>query len=153
MNHEPRQPRHRDEATWQPGREQTSDYYITHRAEQAPTPEIAQRIRNIYAQHGTAFAIYLALEGVDAQAENLEADFRSTFIGFYPDRQMLVKDTIATFGWEADLDRLLQDDPLLRAVVRFDHDEIWAFADEHFQIVELDGGQYVYERAPDETSE
>jgi hypothetical protein len=59
-----------------------------------------------------------------------------------------VTETIEAFGWEHDLDRRLQDDPLLRAMVTLDHHEIWNFIGEHFNLIELSGTIYQFEQAP-----
>lgn len=60
----------------------------------------------------------------------------------------LVDDTIAGFGWTKDLDRLLGGDPLLRAVVTFDRAAVRALAQDHYQIVEVEGSLYVFQPYP-----
>jgi len=122
------------------------DAVIARRAEQAPTVAAAELLRDIYRRQGTAFAAYLTLDGIDGYARTAESDFENAYVATYPDQQILIEDTIATFGWRQDLDRRLGCDPLLRSVVTFDHSRIWEFVNEGFDILESTEGLYVFDR-------
>jgi hypothetical protein len=74
--------------------------------------------------------------------------FENELAGVYANPEALVDDTIASFGWTKDLDRLLEGDPLLRAVVTFDRAAIRALAQDHYQIVSVEGALYVFQPLP-----
>ena len=139
MNNEPR---HRSEphASEQPG-----DAYVTQMIDLAADAATGERLADLYLMYGMAFALYLALDGIDQNAATIEADFTNAYVGFYPDRAALIRDTIESFDWGVELDRRLAGDPLLRAMVTFNEDEIWCFANEHYEVVALDAGLYAYE--------
>lgn len=114
----------------------------------APTPDDAHRLEALYAKHGTALAVYLGLADVDPYAADVAEKFENELAGVYANPEALVDDTIASFGWTKDLDRLLEGDPLLRAVVTFDRAAIRALAQDHYQIVSVEGALYVFQPLP-----
>lgn len=147
-------PRHRAE---QPG-----DAYVADVIANAPTAETAQVIADAYARHGTAFALYLTLNGVEkyvpeyvpddqlAEASKtpiLEHDFKSVYYGRFEDREAII-DAIASFDWGTTLRRLLREHPDLEQIVVFDRDAIWGFASDHYEILDGTDGLYLFERWP-----
>ncbi len=122
MSHEqPPMPRDRDEEHEGQDADRAADAYIAFVRDHASTREAADRVAQVYDRRGTPFAIYLGFEDIDPYADDAEEVFRSSYIGCYTERDDLVADTISAFGWDRDLDRVLSGDPLLRAMVRFDH--------------------------------
>ncbi|MGK2875482.1 MAG: hypothetical protein ACSLEW_07555 [Nocardioides sp.] len=170
MNHErdhehPSQdlgPHHRagpaDEPQPSPG-----DAYVAEIVENAPIPEAGRIIEHVYAKCGTAFALYLALDGVDryardygpghepedpAEPQGIETDFKNAYYGRFEDREAIVDDTIASFDWGSDLRRLLRGHPDLAQMVILDRDAIWSFACTHYEIIDGIDGLYLFERWP-----
>ena len=172
MNHEhtntyhadPR-PRHRAEpeeaeTERQPG---PGDAYVADIIAHAPTEEAGRIIDQAYAKHGTAFALYLALDGVEKYVRDdgpghqprelsgpsgIEADFKNAYYGRFEDREAIIEDTIESFDWGTTLRRLLRDHPDLQQMVIFDRDAIWGFVSDHYEIIDGSDGLYVFERWP-----
>lgn len=141
------EPRHRREQAIE-NAPMTGDAFIASIIEVAPDQPTAARLTENYARYGTAFAIYLALDDTDRGSETVEADFRDAFVGYFANHQALIDDTIASFDWGSDLHQLLAARPLLRSMLRFNYEAIWAFASQHYEVVELDRGLYVYMPGP-----
>jgi len=129
-------------------REQIGSAFVDYLVEREPDADSAARMRRGFDRHGTAFALYLALPDIDKHAETLEGDFESAFIGQYDDRRTFIRDTIECFSWEDDLNRLLAGDALLRAVVTLSNEQILGFIRDHYELIELEDGLYVFEAAP-----
>jgi hypothetical protein len=166
--HEPRtqqlpagaSPRADPEAERQPG---PGDAYVAEIVARAPTPEAGRTIAEAYAKYGTAFALYLALDGTEkyvrddgpndqpdgpAGPSGIEADFKNVYYGRFEDREAIIDDTIASFDWDVTLRQLLRDHPDLAQMVVFDRDAIWGFVSDHYEIVDDSDGLYVFERWP-----
>lgn len=141
MNHEPR---HR--AAGEGASRDLIEAYLADLKQSAPSPEAAHRIDHVYERQGEPFAVYLTLNHTDRYAEGAEANFRRRYVGRYQDRDALIAETIESRGWQADLDRMLHADPQLRAMVTFDHSRFQDYIDNTFDVVDLDGGLYVFER-------
>lgn len=146
-NHYPSEhaPRHRAEQDEDP-EHGMGDAFVRQLADQAPSVEAAERLTDLYQRHGTAFAVYLGLDDVDPYAETTEEDFTEVYYDCFTTREGLIDDTIASFDWGRDLDRLLAGDPLLRAVVAFDRDAIWGFITDHYDIVAIGDSIYAFAR-------
>jgi hypothetical protein len=161
MNHE-HQPRHRagpaPEAQPGPG-----DAYIADLVANAPTPQTGRVIAETYARYGTAFALYLALDGVDKYIRDhgpgdepddptgpsgVEADFKNVYYGRFEDREAIIDDTISSFDWGTTLKQVLREHPDLEQMVVFDRDAIWGFVNDHYEIIDGTDGLYVFERWP-----
>jgi hypothetical protein len=159
------EPRHRaepihPEVERQPG---PGDAYVAEIVAAAPTEEAGQTIADAYAKYGTAFALYLALDGTDkyvrdygpshepadpAGPSSIEVDFKNVYYGRFEDREAIIDDTITSFDWATDLRRLLRDHPDLQQMVTFDRDAIWGFVNDHYEIIDGSDGLYVFERWP-----
>lgn len=159
--HQP-EPRHRadTEEERQPG---PGDAYVADIVANAPTLEAGRIIAQTYAKYGTAFALYLALDGVEKYARDygpghkpedpaappgIEADFKHVYYGSFPDREAIIDDTIESFDWGSQLRLLLREHPDLDQMVVFDRDAIWGFVNDHYEIVDGTDGLYVFERWP-----
>lgn len=162
MNHEHSpenyQPRHRASADGE-HRDPTGDAYVADIIDHAPTEEAEAILAEVYARHGTAFAVYLASDDVDHYSPDtdedrrrgmhrIEADFKDSYYGCFADREMLIDDTIASFDWATDARRLLEGHPELQEFLVFDRDAIWGFINDHYDITELPSGLYAFERWP-----
>lgn len=173
MNHEQNQPAGSSQGGYEPRHraehrlaanvtelqtEPNSDQYVRHVIEHAPTPAAGELIARLYERHGTAFAIYLALDGVDnyirdngdgprsGDITKLERDFNEAYYGFFPDKDALVEDTIASFDWGAEANWLLHGHFELQQFLVFDRDAIYGFASDHYEVIRTDHGLYVYLR-------
>lgn len=147
-NHPNPEPKHRAEEKLRDDSPPTWDAFVASAAEHAPDAASTNRIADAYTRHGFPFAIYLALGGTNLASPSLENDFKNVFVGYYWSRDALIDDTIASFDWGADLHNRLAGDPLLRSLVTFDREAVWTFANDHYEIVDLDGSLYVYEPEP-----
>ncbi|GAA1508618.1 hypothetical protein [Nocardioides humi] len=138
--------------------EPDSDQYVRHVIEHAPSPAAGALVAQLYERHGTAFAIYLALGGVDnyirdngegprtTDIAGLERDFTEAYYDFFPDKDALVEDTIASFDWGAEASWLLRGHLELQQFLVFDRDAIYGFASDHYEVIRTDQGLYVYMR-------
>ncbi|TWP34409.1 hypothetical protein [Leekyejoonella antrihumi] len=142
MNNEPNKPSPEQREP------QLGDAYVLDVIQDPPSPDAAHLIEEVYARHGNAFAVYLSLEDVDQYSESVEEDFRDAYVASYDSQDALVDDTIDSWGWHRDLDRLLRDEPLLRSIVTLDRDAIWDFTQEHYDIVNLVDEYHVFEQWP-----
>lgn len=142
---------------------QPADGYIADVVANAPTPDAGRIIDALYAKYAMGFALYLTLDGVDKYPEShgaehryadaaerpaLEAEFKNVYYDCFPDRESIIDDTIASFDWGTDLNRLLRDHPELRHVLTFDRDAIWGFASDQYEIIDGTDGLHVFERRP-----
>lgn len=138
-----------------------SDAYVLHVIRHAPTSQTAEAIADAYGRHGTAFALYLTLSGVDRYARNygpgqtpedatgpqgIERDFQNSYYGRFASRDALVDDTIESFDWGVELSRLLEGRIELQHVVTFDRDAVYDFAAAHYEVIETDDGLYAFWR-------
>lgn len=114
-------------------------------ARQVHDQEMAQRLNASHQRLGAPFAAYLTLDGVDLLAPDIEASFEAAYVGYFADRLMLVQNTIDTFGWRRDLERLVATHIELRTYVDFNHDAVLGFVRDHYDVVETDTGFYVFE--------
>ncbi|MCX6398321.1 MAG: hypothetical protein NTX33_00115 [Propionibacteriales bacterium] len=172
MNHEPHpsnnpdryQPRHRVDHELEAAEmgqapyDADSDNYIRHVVEHAPTAEVGALIARLYRRHGSPFAAYLTLDSVNAyfrdngdgpmadQTNQLETDFKDAYYGHFPDREALVDDTIASFDWGSEADRLLDGHVQLSQFLVFDRSAIYEFASDHYEVIHTDEGLYVFWR-------
>lgn len=157
-------PRHRaEDSTVEEQPAGPGDAYVADIVANAPTPEAGRVIETAYAKYGTAFALYLALDGVDKYARDygpghepedvagpagLEADFKSVYYGSFPDREAIIDDTIESFDWGTTLRWLLHEHPDLAQMVVFDRAAIWGFVNDHYEIIDGTDGLYIFERWP-----
>lgn len=111
----------------------------------APDDAAAQRVHGACRRHGAPFAAYLTLDGVDPYDTEVSDGFEASYLGSFPDRAALVTQTIETFGWQHDLDRVLGTHLELSALVAFDPDAVFGFVCDHYDVVETDTGLYLFE--------
>ncbi|NHA01340.1 hypothetical protein G5V59_19955 [Nocardioides sp. W3-2-3] len=139
-----------------------SDAYVLHVIRHAPTSETAEAIADAYGRHGTAFALYLTLSGVDRYVrdygpghthegatgpQGIERDFQNKLTTAGSPRGTRSSTTPSSPSTGApSLSRLLEGRIESQHVVTFDRDAIYDFAAAHYEVVETDDGLYAFWR-------
>lgn len=144
MNHEqpqqPNDPRHRSERVPLIG-----DHFINHLIDAAPDAVAADRIADVYRQHGTAMAAFLGLEDTDPYNGDITLDFLNCYHGRYQSMDELIDEVIETQGWNQNLDQVFADHPGLELVVAINRDAVADLVAMRFDVVDL-GDLYVFEK-------
>ncbi|MEV8358459.1 hypothetical protein [Microbacterium sp. NPDC076895] len=123
-----------------------ADDHIARLASQAPSRQAARRLRTGLQEYSTPFALYLELDDVDPYADTLLDDFEVNFRGYYPSRRELMDETLEVLGLRQELDDFFDSHEEFTGLLTFDYQTLWELLQDRFEMVEIAGGLYVFER-------
>ena len=106
---------------------------------------ILARINYQIEEYGSRLRAYLTLTDVDATSPKLIDDLEANYIGAYRDVTEVVSTLTEFDEWESDLEEWAAERGL-RGMVALDTDEIEKMTRETWDIVELEGRCYVFNR-------
>jgi len=125
----------------------SADAFIDYCAQAAPTRRLARTIRQLYEEHGAAFAAYLSLEDVNTASEFLSDDFDNTYIGSYLDEDTFIENQLTSLGWAQAIDRVIRTECIPEGVVTWDHDVLLEQMRRYmYDFIDLDGYLHVFSK-------
>lgn len=145
MNHESEHQSNTPQSR-EPRHERLGDTFVADLADQAPDLDVRMTLLNGYLRYGTPFALYLGLDDIDPYSEGLVQRFKADFVGAYPDRHSLMDRTLETLGLREDLDEFMRTHMKLEGLLTFDYDTFWELLQDRYEIIDLGGMLYVFER-------
>jgi hypothetical protein len=93
-----------------------------------------------------AFHVFLSLPDVDASSANLEKSFHDTYVGEFISVEDALYDLVELEEWETDLHNFAADRGILPHALSIDHDIIEAQAREIYDLVEVGGVVYAFNK-------
>jgi hypothetical protein len=104
-----------------------------------------EQLGKLLIEHGDPLRAYLELGDIDATAASLIDDFRSNYVGWYSDMDEVVEGLTEIQDWERDLVQWSMERGL-QGMVSLDHDGIEKVTRETWDVVEIGGRLYVFNR-------
>lgn len=138
----PENPTHKNELP----QRSSADYFIDYCISTAPTRRLARTLRELYGQHGAAFAAYLSLEDVNTASATLINDYENAYVGTYLDEETFVESELAPLGWFDAIDETIQQQGIPEGVVTWNHDVFLDRMRDVYDIVDLDGYLHVFSK-------
>lgn len=101
--------------------------------------EVISQVALGVAEHGAAFAAYVGWAGTGSETL---AKFAESYTGFWPDITVYAEHLAEQYGWPETLDQVV---PVgMRAYVGINYARLVADTERERQVVEADGGVYVF---------
>ena len=120
--------------------------YIAWMIQHATSPELANTYRELFSQHGDAFAAFLCLDKIDQSSASLEQDFTDAYLWSAEDEESLVVQELADLGWEEALNEFLNQQGIHEEALRWDMQFLRRLLNWTYEIVPMYGVLYVFEK-------
>ena len=120
--------------------------YIDWMIQQAQTPQLADTYRQLFSEHGDAFAAYLCLDKIDQTSASLEQDFTDAYLWAAEDEETLVTQELADLGWEEALNEFMNHQCIHEEALRWDMQFLRRLLNWTYEIVPMYGVLYVFEK-------
>lgn len=96
-------------------------------------------------EHGDAFRAFLMLDDVDPRRDDLISRFHEWYVATFSSRDALLDGLSEVTDWEAAV-KALAEELGIEGFVRVDREAIWDVIHDAWEIVELNGKYYVFEK-------